>query len=123
MTRELTCIGCPMGCSLTVHVNENDKDNAIEVSGYTCNRGLDYAKKEVTDPRRIVTSTVKVLNGDKPVVSVKTKSDIPKDMIFDCTNELANISVNAPIRIGDVIIENLLGTGVSVVATQNISTI
>ena len=75
-TRELICIGCPMGCALTVEMEEGAVKS---VSGYTCNRGKVYAEKEVTNPTRIVTSTVMVEGGTDRMVSVKTASDIPKD--------------------------------------------
>lgn len=117
MNREMTCIGCPMGCQLTVTIADSGE---ITVTGNTCPRGADYAKKEVTDPRRIVTSTVKVKNGLEAVVSCKTESDIPKGMIFDCVNELAKVEVSAPVKIGDVVCANVAGTGVNVIATKNV---
>ena len=101
--RELTCIGCPLGCSITVTLNGKE---VTSVTGNTCSRGAIYAKKEVTDPTRIVTSSVRVTGGTAPMVSVKTKEDIPKSMIFDCTNALKDITVAAPVRIGDVILSD-----------------
>ena len=74
--RNLTCIGCPMGCALLV---EMDGKEIISVTGNTCKKGAEYAVKEVTNPTRIVTTTVRVKNGSMPVVSVKTAQDIPKD--------------------------------------------
>lgn len=114
--RELICIGCPMGCPVTVQMNGTQ---VISVSGNTCPRGDAYARKEVTNPTRIVTSTVKVEGGSVGMVSVKTKEDIPKDKIFDCVRALKDITVKAPIRIGDVILADAAGTGVYVVATKN----
>ena len=115
-TRNLTCIGCPMGCALTVTM---DGDH-ITVAGNTCPVGEKYAKKEVTNPTRVVTSSVRVNGADIARVSVKTASDIPKNKIFYCMAEIMKIEVNAPVSIGDVIIENCAGTGVSVVATKNV---
>ncbi len=114
--RELICIGCPMGCPVTVQMNGTQ---VISVSGNTCPRGDAYARKEVTNPTRIVTSTVKVEGGSVGMVSVKTKEDIPKDKIFDCVRALKDITVKAPIRIGDVMLADAAGTGVDVVATKN----
>lgn len=114
--RELICIGCPMGCPVTVQMNGTQ---IVSVSGNTCPRGDAYARKEVTNPTRIVTSTVKVEGGSAGMVSVKTKEDIPKDKIFDCVRALKDITVKAPIRIGDVILADAAGTGVDVVATKN----
>lgn len=79
--RTLTCISCPMGCPLTI---EMDGDEIISITGNTCKRGEVYARKEVTAPTRIVTSTIKVTGGSADMVSVKTKTDIPKDKIFEC---------------------------------------
>ncbi|MDD7334833.1 MAG: DUF1667 domain-containing protein [Lachnospiraceae bacterium] len=117
MTKKLTCIGCPLGCALTVEV---EQDEVISVSGNTCPRGDAYARKEVTDPTRIVTSTVRVTGGSAPVVSCKTKADIPKGKIFDVTNALRSVSVTAPVHIGDVLLCNVAQTGVDVVATKNV---
>lgn len=115
--KKLTCINCPVGCSLKV---EMDGENVICVSGNTCRRGEIYARKEVTNPTRIVTSTVKVVNGTSGTVSVKTKEDIPKEKIFVCVQALKGIEVQAPVHIGDVILENVAGTGVDIVATRNV---
>ena len=114
--RELICIGCPMGCPVMV---EMDGGEIVSVSGNTCPRGDAYARKEVTNPTRIVTSTVKVEGGLVEMISVKTKEDIPKDKIFDCMRALKGITVKAPVHIGDVILADAAGTGVDVVATRN----
>ncbi len=114
--KEFICIGCPLGCPLTVRM-EGDQ---IEVSGNTCRRGEEYAKKEVLSPTRIVTSSVRVVGGEIPMVSVKTKEDIPKDRIFDIMKEIRACSVAAPVSIGDVVIADCAGTGVPVVATKHV---
>ena len=115
--RELTCIGCPMGCALTV---EMDGAEVVSVTGNTCKRGDDYARKEVTNPTRIVTSSVRITGGALAAVSCKTESDIPKGKIFDICKELKNVEVKAPVHIGDVLVENVAGTGVNVIATKNV---
>lgn len=115
--KTLTCINCPMGCPLTV---EMEGGQAVRVSGNTCKRGDIYARREVTNPTRIVTSTVKVGNGKSDMVSVKTKSDIPKGKIFDCVRALKGVQVEAPVCIGDVVVCNIADTGVNVVATKNV---
>lgn len=116
-TKELVCIGCPLGCNLKVTVGE---DGAVEVTGNTCPRGADYGRKEMTDPRRIVTSSVRVKGGHLPCVSVKTESDIPKGKIFDCIHALKDVELAAPVAIGQTVLEDVAGTGVRVVATKNI---
>ena len=115
--RKLTCIGCPMGCPLTVVMNGKE---VVGVTGNTCKRGDVYARKEVTNPTRIVTSTVRVSGGSIDMVSVKTKEDIPKGKIFECVKALKGIEVPAPVHIGDVILENVVDTGVDIVATKNV---
>ena len=116
-TREMICINCPMGCSLTVTQAD---DGTITVTGNTCKRGEIYGRKEVTNPTRIVTSTVRVSGGSIDMVSVKTKEDIPKGKIFDCVKALKTVEVAAPVHIGDVLLKDVAGTGVDVVATKNV---
>lgn len=116
-TKELICIGCPMGCPLTVEMNNGE---VISVAGNTCKRGDVYARKELTNPTRIVTSSVIVENGSLAAVSVKTREDIPKGKIFDCMKALKGVKVQAPVHIGDVIVANVAGTGVDIVATKNV---
>ena len=114
--RELICIGCPMGCPLTVEMNGTE---VVSVTGNTCPRGDAYARKEVTNPTRIVTSTVKVEGGKVDMVSVKTKEDIPKGKIFECVKALKGITVKAPVHIGYVILKDVAGTGIDIIATKN----
>lgn len=114
-TKQLTCIGCPMGCALTVAMEQG---TVTQVTGHTCPKGEAYAKKEVTNPTRIVTSTVKVEGADRKLISVKTKEDIPKAKIFACMREINGILAKAPVKIGDVLLENVAGTGVAVIATK-----
>jgi CxxC motif-containing protein len=116
--RELICICCPLGCNLEVDLS--DKDN-IKVKGSSCRRGEEYGIKECTNPTRIVTTTVFVKNRSEEVLPVKTERDIPKDRIFDCVRVLSYVTAEAPVKIGDVIVENVLDTGVNIVATKNIA--
>lgn len=116
--REFTCIGCPLGCLLTVELSE--KNQVLQVKGNTCRRGEVYAGKEVTNPTRIVTSTVCVEGGVIPVVSVKTETDIPKEKVFDCIHALKTIKVKAPIHIGEIITKNIAGTKVNIIATKEV---
>lgn len=115
--RELICIGCPMGCPVIVELDDSE---VIGITGHTCKRGEVYARKEVTNPTRIVTSTVKVEGGMVDMLPVKTKEDIPKDKIFECVKALKGVAVKAPVCIGDVIVANVAETGVDVVAARNV---
>ena len=95
-----------------------ENGEVVSVVGKTCKRGDAYARKEVTNPTRIVTSSVKVTGGVLPVVSVKTKEDIPKGKIKDCMKELRDVTVKAPVHIGDVLLADVAGTGVDIIATK-----
>ena len=116
-TVNLICIGCPLGCPLTV---EMEGSEVKAVSGNTCPRGDAYARKEMTNPTRIVTSTVRVAGGRLAMVSVKTASDIPKGKIFEIVAALRQVTAHAPVKIGDVLLADAAGTGVDIVATKNV---
>lgn len=117
MEKKITCICCPMGCALTVDFEEGKVNS---VSGNTCNRGVAYGEKEVTNPTRTVTSIVKVSGGKEKMVSVKTATDIPKGKIFDCLHALKEIEIKAPVKIGDIIVKNVANTGVDIIATRKV---
>ena len=118
--KHLTCICCPMGCAITVKLQDGE---IVSVTGNTCKNGDQYARKELTNPTRIVTSTVRVRGGSSPAVSVKTASDIPRGKIFDCVKALKEVEVEAPVSIGQVILTDVADTGVSVVATRYVDRI
>lgn len=115
--RTLTCIGCPLGCLVTVKMEHGD---ILSVTGNTCKRGDTYARKEVTNPTRIVTTTVAVDGGEIERLPVKTRSDIPKGKIFQCVHALKDITVRAPIEAGAVILRDVAGTGVDIIATKRV---
>lgn len=119
MKRVLTCIGCPLGCQITVELHDAQ---IISVTGNTCRRGSEYARKEVTNPTRIVTSSVPVTGScvQTAMVSCKTEHDIPKSKVFDVIAGLKTVRVQAPVKIGDVLLKNVAGTGVDVIATKNV---
>ena len=112
--RDFVCIVCPRGCPLSIDLD------TLEVTGNTCKRGEEYAKAEVTNPTRTITSSVRVANRKDTLVSVKTDRAIPKGMIFQIMEEINKAKVNAPTTIGDVVIENVLGTGANVIITKKI---
>ena len=114
---ELTCISCPLGCPLKVEMDNEGK--VLSVTGNTCKRGEDYGRREVTAPTRTVTSTVRLKGGTGPVVSVRTRQDVPKSKIFAVMEEIRRTVVTAPVHIGDVVIPNIAGTGVDLIATAD----
>ena len=113
MSKDLTCIVCPRGCRL--HIDDN-----LVVTGNSCPRGAQYAKDELTNPKRMITSIVRVKNREDRVVSVKTSQAIPKGMIFQVMDELNRVGVDAPTHIGDVAIANVLNTGADIIITKNV---
>ena len=120
MAEEMTkiiCITCPMGCTLEV---TREGKTITKVDGHGCKKGLAYAEAELTDPRRMVPSTVKVRGGVHPLVPVCTAAPIPKPLIFDLLAELRRVELRAPVQIGQVVVEDAFGTGVDVLATRNL---
>lgn len=112
--KELICIVCPKGCHLKV-----DEENGYAVTGNNCPRGAEYGKVELTNPTRVVTSTVRCAGGAHPRCPVKTDRAIPKGMMFDIMSALDAVELTAPVRVGQVVIENVCGTGANVVAARN----
>ena len=115
-TTELTCIVCPIGC--TLRVEQNDEGEVLSVSGNTCPRGAAYGKDEVLHPVRTLTSTVRVDNADR-LLPVKTDRPIPKDKLFDAMEQVNALSVHAPVHIGDVLIPDLFGARLVAAANLN----
>jgi len=113
----LTCIVCPIGCTITV---VHDDYDVIEIEGNNCARGREYARHEAIEPSRTVTTSVLVVGGERPLASVRTAGSVPKGKIRAVMDEIAKVSVKAPVKVGDVILENVAGTGEKVVATRNV---
>jgi CxxC motif-containing protein len=117
MTRELTCIVCPVGCGLTV---TQDDAGELHFDGFECRRGPVYAEQEVNDPRRIVTTTVSVRGGRLPRVPVKTARPVPRASLTEAVAELKRVRLTAPVQRGDVVAEDVAGTGIAAVATRTV---
>ena len=117
MTKEMICISCPIGCMLTV---VQEADGEVRVTGNTCKRGAAYAEAEILHPERMLTTTVTV-DGRRRMLAVRTRSAIPKDKIFDAMHVLYGAHAAAPVRIGDVIVPDICGTGVDVIASENLA--
>jgi CxxC motif-containing protein len=115
------CIGCPLGCRLEID-DTGDSRDIVEVRGNNCRRGEAFVRQEHIDPRRMVTTTVRIENGLWAKLPVKTTSAVPKDKIFGICEALHALTLKAPVRMGDVIISNVMGTGIDVVATRDMPT-
>lgn len=117
LTKRYVCIICPNSCEIEV---EYSGDEIKRISGNICEKGEEYVKKEILCPERGLTTTIKVKNGSLPLVSVKTSKAIPKEMMMKVMDEISNVEVEAPVRIGDIIIKNVLNTETDIIATKNI---
>ena len=116
-TKNLTCIVCPRGCALTVTLDSEATNPVVSVEGQGCKRGVDYAVAECTHPTRVLTTTAPTVDGG--VVPCKTNQPIPREMLFEAMAVINTLSAPAKVEIGDVLLENLLGTGADVVASAN----
>jgi len=112
--KNLICIVCPKGCHLQV-----DEEHGYAVTGNSCPRGAEYGKTELLHPTRVLTSTVRLEGGLHRRLPVKTSAPIPKELMFEAMNALNGVTLTAPVTVGQVVIANLLGTGVDVVATRD----
>ncbi|MEG1410654.1 MAG: DUF1667 domain-containing protein [Terrisporobacter sp.] len=117
MKKLFTCIICPNGCEIAVEVENN---NINKVEGALCKKGREYVNQELTNPQRNIATSVKVINGDLEIVSVRLNKNIPKDRIFEVMEEIKKIEVKAPVKIGDVLKTNIVNLNVDVIATKNI---
>jgi len=118
--RKVTCIVCPLGCEATVTI-QNGK--IIKIENLECPRGKDYVLKEIEAPTRDFFTTIRVRGAGVPVCPVRATQPVPKEKLLDCSKELAKIALDAPIKIGDVIVKNLLGLGIDIIATRNLEPI
>ena len=115
-TREFICIRCPLGCALRAEIRDG-RVSAVEGNG--CRRGADYAAQEAVAPKRTVTSSVSVKGGARKLVAVKTVPDVPKESIFAVMEAIRALRIAAPVRMGDVLLRNIAGTGSDLVAAAN----
>ena len=127
MKRELICISCPIGCRLEAVRND---DGSLTVTGNQCPKGEEYAREEINAPKRVVTTTVAVRSvgsGDRAAgserrrVPVRTATPLPVENITPLLHKLHSMTVTAPVRLGDILIEDIDGTGVNVVATLTVT--
>lgn len=116
--RIIRCIVCPTGCEIKVKKDPSDK---VTFEGYTCDRGLEYAQQEFYEPKRILTSTMQVKHGFLPLIPVRTDKAILKDQLKNVMKEIAKVEVEAPIKMGDILIENVLGLGANIIASRDLN--
>jgi CxxC motif-containing protein len=113
--KTVTCILCPVGCKIQVDVV---KGRCRAITGHLCRHGVGYAHAEAIDPKRMVTTSVLVENGEWPLVSVKTSAPLSRDKIFTVLEEIKKISVEAPIALGQILMADVGGTAVDIIATR-----
>jgi len=118
VVRVIRCIVCPTGCE--IQVKKSDTED-ITFEGYTCKRGLEYAEQEYYEPKRILTTTMRVDRGLLPLVPVRTNIPILKDKLNDALKEIAVKRVKAPIKAGEILIENILGLGANIIASRDLN--
>jgi len=111
----MICIGCPLGCELTVVVSDNGE---MEVSGHLCKIGITYGKEELTNPTRNIATSVRVEGGDIPMLSVRNEQPVPKGKIMECAKAVQSVVIQAPVAMGDIVLKDAAGTGVDFVATR-----
>ncbi len=116
ITEKMICITCPMGCTLEVN---HDGATVLSVEGNTCKRGEKYVQEELSDPRRMVASTVRVQGGIHPLVPVYTEAPIPKPRIHELLAQLREVELAAPVTMNQVVLENVLGEGINVIASRD----
>lgn len=119
MKKNITCIVCPKGCRMTIE----KIDGEYKVEGNNCKRGIKYAIDELTEPKRMITTTVKLDGSYLNMLPVKTSTAIRKELIFDVMNILADVTVEAPVKVGDVVVENILNTGIDIISGKNMNKI
>ncbi|MFW9771561.1 MAG: DUF1667 domain-containing protein [Promethearchaeota archaeon] len=115
--RIIRCIVCPTGCEIKVKKDSNEK---VTFEGYTCDRGLEYSQQEFYEPKRILTTTIRIEHGFLPIIPVRTDKAILKDKLKDVLREIAILKVEAPIKMGDILIENVLGLEANVIASRDL---
>ena len=113
--KELICIVCPNGCHLQV-----DAENGCKVTGNACPRGEEYGRNELLHPTRVLTGTVRLHGAELARCPVKTRGAIPKEKLLDAARALCTVDVTAPVRRGDVVLADVCGTGVDVVAARDL---
>jgi len=116
--KDIICLVCPVGCNVQVQEDARE-ESGYKVKGHECKHGKEYAINEYANPTRILTTTVVIAGANWPRLPVKTSDPIPRDSILDSMEIINQVGIKAPVKAGEVIIDNLVGTGVKVVATRS----
>ena len=116
--KTIVCLVCPLACHIKLILDE--KGNVEKIVGARCSKGEEYALKEYRSPERVLTATVRTNKASHPLLSVRTNRPIPKKLLRQCMSLLAEVKVDGPVKMGEVILHNILNTGVDVIATQEI---
>ena len=119
-SKDMICIVCPVGCHMQIF-EDKDSETGYRVTGAACKRGPIYGVKELSNPTRLLTSTVKVNGGIIPRIPVRTDKEIPKDMIFQVMDVINNIELNAPVKMGEILAANILGLDVNIISSRSVS--
>lgn len=116
--RDLVCIVCPVGCRMTLTKDDSAEVGYI-VEGNKCKRGINYGVEELTSPKRVITTTVVIKDAIFSRLPVKTDGSIPKETIFECMELINKVEVSSPVEVGQVLIENILDTGINIVSSRS----
>lgn len=119
--KKIVCTNCPLGCKINVVYADADEIEIVEVKGNRCKRGLEFVKQEITDPLRVVVTSVKVEDGEIPMASVRSDKPVPLRLMQDIMKVLKQTKIKAPVKRGDVVVQNILSTGSDIIATRSVN--
>lgn len=117
MKKEVICVHCPIGCKINIEIISG----RLAVKGYRCRVGLEYAREEFLNPKRMLTTTIVVKGGKIPLLPVRSKERLPKGILKEAINLLSKLTVNAPVKKGDIIYKNICNTGVDIIASRSVA--
>lgn len=119
--KKIICTNCPLGCKINLIYADADEVEVIEAQGNRCKRGLEFAKQEITDPLRVVVTSIRVEDGEIPMASVRSDKPVPLRLMEEIMDVIRQTKVSAPVKRGDIIIENILNTGANIISTRTVN--
>jgi len=119
--KKIICTNCPLGCKINLVYADADEVEIVEAQGNRCKRGLEFAKQEITDPLRVVVTSVRVEGGEIPMASVRSDKPVPLRLMEEIMGVIRQAKVSAPVRRGNIIIENVLNTGANIIITRTVN--